>query len=266
MDLELAGKLAIVTGGSRGIGKAIAWELAREGCKVAICARNADTLEASRVEIAEATGAEIYALTCDTGNTASVESMVARASFQLGGVDILVNNAARPLGQVPNSDIENMSDELFNEDINVKVLGYLRCARAVVPIMKERGWGRIINVSGLAARSSGTAVGSIRNVSVAALTKNLADELGPFGINSVVIHPGLTRTEATTTVVARRAAERGVSDEEILAEMAAGNSSNRLIDAREIAYVVAFVASPKAVAINGDAIAAGGGVGNAIHY
>jgi NAD(P)-dependent dehydrogenase (short-subunit alcohol dehydrogenase family) len=266
MDLELEGKLAIVTGGSRGIGKAIAWELAREGCAVAISARNVDALETTGREIAEDTGREIYSIECDTQDTQSVNSMVARANFQLGGIDILVNNAARPLGQSPVSGIEGVTDEAFNEDINTKVLGYLRCARAVTPIMKQRGWGRIINISGLASRSSGSAVGSIRNVSVSALTKNLADELGPFGINSVVIHPGGTRTEATPHVTEARAEERGVPVESILDEMANANSVRKLIDAREIAYIVAFVASPKAIAINGDGIAAGGGVGTAIYY
>ena len=266
MDLQLQGKLAIVTGGSRGIGKAIAWELAREGCNVAICARNPETLHETAKQIAEDTQRDIYPIECDTTDTQAVNDMVARANFQLGGIDILVNNAARPLGQAPVPGIEGVTDDAFNEDINTKVLGYLRCARAVAPIMKQRGWGRIINISGLASRSSGSAVGSIRNVSVSALTKNLADELGPHGINSVVIHPGATRTEATPHVAAARAKERGVPTQTILDEMAQANSVRRLIDAREIAYIAAFVASPKAVAINGDAIAAGGGVGNAIHY
>lgn len=266
MDLELEGKLAVVTGGSRGIGKAIAWELAREGCDVAICARNADALELASQEISADTDRDIYPIECDTTDTDSVNSMVARANFQLGGIDILVNNAARPLGQAPVPGIEGVTDEAFNEDINTKVLGYLRCARAVAPIMKDRGWGRIINISGLASRSSGSAVGSIRNVGVSALTKNLADELGPYGINSVVIHPGGTRTEATPNVAAARAEERGVSVDTILDEMASANAVRKLIDAREIAYIAAFVASPKAVAINGDGIAAGGGVGNAIYY
>ena len=266
MNLELDGKSAVVTGGSRGIGKAIAWELAREGCNVAICARNVDALEATAKEIAADTGRDIFAIECNTSDTTSVNAMVARANFQLGGIDILVNNAARPLGQARVPGIEGVTDDAFNEDINTKVLGYLRCARAVAPIMKERGWGRIVNISGLASRSSGSAVGSMRNVAVSALTKNLADELGPHGINSVVIHPGTTRTEATAGVAAARAAERGVSVEAILEEMAKNNSARRIIDAREIAYIAAFVASPKAVAINGDGIAAGGGVGTAIHY
>lgn len=266
MDLELTDRKAIVTGGSRGIGKAIAWELAREGCDVAICARNADQLQETAKEIAEDTGRDIYPIECDTSDTESVNSMVARANFQLGGIDILVNNAARPLGQAPVPGIEGVTDEAFHEDLNTKTLGYLRCARAVAPIMKQRGWGRIINISGLASRSSGSAVGSIRNVGVSALTKNLADELGPHSINSVVIHPGATRTEATPSVAAARAKDRGVPVETILDEMASANSVRKLIDATEIAYIAAFVASPKAVAINGDAIAAGGGVGNAIHY
>ena len=98
MDLELKGKKAIVTGGSRGIGKAIAWELAREGCDVAICARNVDALEEAGSEIAADTGQDVYSIECNTTDTASVNSMVARANFQLGGIDILVNNAARAAG------------------------------------------------------------------------------------------------------------------------------------------------------------------------
>ena len=150
--------------------------------------------------------------------------------------------------------------------MNTKVLGYLRCARAAAPHLKANGWGRIINVSGMAARQSGTAIGSMRNVAVAALTKNLADELGPHGINVTVVHPGLTWTERMPALMEQRAAEQGVSVEEATARAAAGNSVRRIIDAADIANVVAFLASPKSVAITGDAIAAGGGVGRAIHY
>jgi NAD(P)-dependent dehydrogenase (short-subunit alcohol dehydrogenase family) len=131
--------------------------------------------------------------------------------------------------------------------------------------MIRQGWGRIINISGLAARSSGSTIGSIRNVAVVALTKNLADELGPHGINVSVVHPGLTRTEKTAGVIAQRAQRQGVSLEEAERSMV-GNVIGRWIDAREIAYVVTFLASPKAVAITGDVIAAGGGVGRGIYY
>jgi NAD(P)-dependent dehydrogenase (short-subunit alcohol dehydrogenase family) len=162
--------------------------------------------------------------------------------------------------------LAQITDELFWDDVNVKVMGYLRCAREVAPHMAAQGWGRIINISGLAARQSGSTIGSMRNVAVAALTKNLADELGPRGINVTVVHPGLTRTEKSAEVIAARAAASGSSPAEVEAQMAAGNSARRFIDAADIAAVVAFLASPKSVAINGDAIAAGGGVGRAIHY
>ena len=132
--------------------------------------------------------------------------------------------------------------------------------------MQVLGWGRIVNVSGLAARQTGNAVGSMRNIAVAALTKNLADELGPHGINVTVVHPGLTRTERTAPMVAARATAQGVSRQDVEAQLAAGNSIQRVVDASEVAAVVAFLCSPRSRAINGDAIAVGGGARGSIHY
>ena len=132
--------------------------------------------------------------------------------------------------------------------------------------MKERGWGRIISISGLGARSSGNILGSVRNVAVVALTKNLADELGPSGINVTVVHPGTTRTEKRMERSLEDSQKRGVTVEQVEAEIAASNSLKRMIDAADIANVVAFLASPLSVAITGDVIAAGGGGGRAIYY
>jgi NAD(P)-dependent dehydrogenase (short-subunit alcohol dehydrogenase family) len=132
--------------------------------------------------------------------------------------------------------------------------------------MRAKGWGRIVNISGLAARQTGSAVGSIRNVAVVALTKNMADELGPAGINVTVVHPGLTRTERTAPLVAARAAAQGLSAQAVEEQMAAGNSIQHLVDASEVAHVVAFLCSPKSRAINGDVIAVGGGSPRSIHY
>lgn len=267
MDLQLAGKRAIVTGGSRGIGKAIARALAEEGVDVALVARNPEPLEAAAAEIAEATGQHVVAVPADTGEDASVRAMVERAVAELGGVDILVNCAAQPGGQGGVPSLEEIDAEThFWPDMNVKVMGYLRCAQAVAPHMKAAGWGRIINVSGLAARQSGSTIGSMRNVAVAAMTKNLADELGPHGVNVTVVHPGLTRTEATAGVVARRAEATGASPEDVERRMAENNTVRRLIDAEDIAYVVTMLASPRSIAITGDTIAAGGGAPRAIHY
>ena len=267
MDLELTGKAAIVTGGSRGIGKAIARQLALEGADVAITARGAEALATTAGELAAESGRRVIPLAADSGDGESVRAMVANAHTELGRVDILVNNAAVPGGGPgPVPSLDELTDEHFWSDMNVKVMGYLRYAQAVAPIMRARGWGRIINISGLAARNAGSTVGSMRNVSVAALTKNLANELGPQGINVTVLHPGATRTERTAGMIASRAATQGLSEQEVEQQLASANSIRRLVDAREIAYVVAFLASPKSIAINGDAIAAGGGAGTAIHY
>ncbi|MCY4624645.1 MAG: SDR family NAD(P)-dependent oxidoreductase [Chloroflexi bacterium] len=251
MDLELEGKRAIVTGGSRGIGKQIARVLGQEGADVAIAARDAERLAATAEELATETGRRVLPYTVDTGDDASVRDMVNRAVADLGGVDILINGAAMPGGFAPPPKLDGITVEALWDDVNVKVMGYIRCAQAVAPHMIAQGWGRIVNLSGMAARQSGTTIGSMRNVSVVAMTKNLADELGEHGINVTVVHPGGTRTERTTPEAEERLA---------------GNTLRRVIDAADVANVVAFLCSPKAVAITGDVIAAGGGVGRAIHY
>lgn len=266
MDLELRGKGAIVTGGSRGIGKAVARELAAEGVRVAVVARSPGDLEASASELAAETGGCVIAIPCDTGSDESVKTMVERAVAELTGVDILVNCAAQPGGQSPPPRLADIGDDIFWPDVNVKVMGYLRCIREIAQHMQRRGGGRIVNISGLAARSTGSTVGSIRNVAVAAMTKNLAVELGPYGISVVSVHPALTRTERTPGVIAAQAARLGVSQEEVEGRLNRTNALGRMIDAREVAYVVAFLASPRAVSVNGDAVAVGGGVPGAIHY
>ena len=266
MDLELIGKAAIVTGGSRGIGKAVARELAREGVDVAIAARDKQVLEAAAKELAEETGRKIVPIQVDTSSDESVRQMISQAAQALGRVDILVNCAAKAGGQAPPPKLGEITEEAFWDDMNTKVLGYLRCAREAAPHMIRQGWGRIINVSGLAARSTGSTIGSMRNVAVAALSKNLADELGPQGVNVVTVHPGLTRTEKVSELHAQRARDQGTTVEEIEKQLAARNTVRRVIDSRDIAYVVTFLCSPKATAINGDTIAAGGGAPGAIYY
>lgn len=267
MELQLTGKRAIVTGASRGIGKAIALALAGEGVDLVLAARGEDALAATAREIAAGTGRRVVPIPTDTGNDASVRALVTNTVAALGGVDILVNCAAQPGSQRPVPPLERFDASThFWPDMNVKVMGYLRCAQAVAPHMIAGGWGRIISVSGLAARQTGSITGSMRNVAVAAMTKNLADLLGPHGINVTVVHPGVTRTEATPEVLGRRADAEGVEAAEIERRMTQGNTVQRLIGADDVAYVVVMLASPRSVAINGDAIAAGGGTPQAIHY
>jgi NAD(P)-dependent dehydrogenase (short-subunit alcohol dehydrogenase family) len=260
VDLELTGRRAVVTGGSRGIGLAVAHLLAVEGADVALVARGEEALGRAAQDVADAGGRRVIWAAADTGDDASVRAMAASVSKQLGGVDILVNAAATPATGAP------FTDDDLEREVNVKVRGYLRCARAFAPQMAERGWGRIINISGLAARQTGSIVGTVRNVAVAAMTKNLADELGSQGINVTVVHPGMTRTERTPEAMAAMAQARGTTVEELERRFEASVSIGRLVTAEEVAAVVAFLASPRSVALNGDAVVAGGGARGAIHY
>jgi NAD(P)-dependent dehydrogenase (short-subunit alcohol dehydrogenase family) len=265
MDLELTGKRAIVTGGSRGIGLAIARALAAEGADVALVARDKDALDAAGAAVAAQSGRKALAVCADTGDDRAVREMVRVVGDTFGGVDILVNAAAMPnTGAVVGIDGFDESD--FSGQVNVKVLGYLRCIRAVVPLMRANGWGRIINISGLATRNTGSITGTVRNVAVVALTKNLADELGRDGITVNAVHPGITVTEKWPQIVAVRAERAGVSVTDIEKRLGASVGIGRLVTAEEVADVVAFLASSKSVAINGDTIVAGGGAVGTIHY
>lgn len=265
MDLQLGGKRAIVTGASRGIGFAIAAVLAAEGADVALVARDQARLDTAAGQVSKY-GRKVLATTADTTDDDAVRAMVSRTVDEFGGVDILVNAAARPGGSTAPLALADLSDDDLRGEIETKVLGYLRCARAVAPHMIAEGWGRIINISGLAARQTGSIVGSIRNVAVATMTKNLADELGPAGVNVTVVHPGMTVTERTPALMARLAAVQGFSEADVQASMAAAVSIGRMVTAAEVADVVAFLASPRSIAITGDAIAVGGGARGSIYY
>ena len=267
MDLELQGKTSIVTGGSRGIGKAIARELALSGCDVVICARNAEDLDLTARELSQETGQRVSAITADTTSTPDVERMVKEAAQTLGRIDILVNNAAAP-GGIARGPLASISDEDMLEDLNTKVVGYLRCARAVAPHMTSQGWGRIINIGGMSARNSSGANASagVRNAGLVNLTKYLSQQLGPSGVNVNLVHPGTTRTERSGPMYQEQARQQGITVEEVEARVAANNATKRIVDASELAYVVAFLASPRSIAISGEVIAASGGAGNAVFH
>src|ERR1700740_3598284 len=215
MDLGLHGKHAIVTGGSRGIGKAIARELAGEGVDVAIVARNKEALETTARELGAETNRRILPLAADVTSKEQVDRIVAEAAQQLGGVHILVNSGSHPGGSATaTGPIETVVDEDLIEDFNVKYVGALRCSRAIIPFMKTAGWGRIINISGGNARNAGNLSGGARNAALVHMTKTLAVQLGRHGITVNRIHPGTTRTERTPRLIAARAAPLGVSPRE----------------------------------------------------
>jgi NAD(P)-dependent dehydrogenase (short-subunit alcohol dehydrogenase family) len=272
MDLGLKGKHAIVTGGSLGIGKAIARELAREGADVVIVARTKDTLEAAAREVAGDTGQRIIPLAADVTSKQQVDDMVAQAARQLGGLHILVNSGSPPGGSASaTGPIESVVDEDLLHDFNVKYVGALRCARAAIPFMKQQKWGRIINISGTNARNAGNLSGGARNTSLVHLTKTLAVQLGRFGITVNCVHPGTTRTERTPRLLAARAQELGIAPDEVegrdfAPDSPRGNAICRMVDASEIASVAVFLASDKAWAVSGELIVATGGAGRSVYY
>ena len=242
MDLGLAGRVAIVTGGSRGIGRAIAQMLASEGVDVAICARQRQALDEAAKALAQDTGRRIMPIVADTMSSESVAHLVDATLTAFGRLDVLVNNASTPGGMV-RGPLAEADDKTLLEDIDTKVVGYLRCAKAVAPHMQQRRWGRIINIGGLSGRRSGN-ISGLRNAAIVHLTKTLADELGAHGITVNLVHPGATRTERTDAETERRAAS---------------NAIRRIVDASEIAQVVTFLASTKAANVTGVAIDASGG-------
>jgi NAD(P)-dependent dehydrogenase (short-subunit alcohol dehydrogenase family) len=242
MDLGLAGRVAIVTGGSRGIGRAIAKVLASEGVDVAICARQRQALDETAQALSQETGRRIIPIVADTMSSESVSQLVNATLRTFGSVDVLVNNASTPGGMV-RGPLADADDKTLLEDIDTKVVGYLRCAKAVAPHMQQRRWGRIINIGGLSGRRSGN-ISGLRNAAIVHLTKTLADELGAHGITVNLVHPGATRTERTDAETERRAAT---------------NAIRRIVDASEVAQVVAFLASTKAANVTGVAIDASGG-------
>ena len=272
MDLGLQGKHAIVTGGSRGIGKAIARELAREGVDVTIVARNKPDLEAAARQLASETNRRITPLAADVTSREQVERMVADAAQQMGRVDILVNSGSTPGGSASaTGPIETVVDEDLLQDFNIKYVGALRCSRAVIPFMKNGGWGRIINISGANSRNAGNLSGGARNTALVHMTKTLAVQLGRHGITVNCIHPGITRTERTPSLLAARAKELGVSPEAAEKQDFApgsprGNAICRMVDASEIAFVTVFLASEKAWAVSGELVAATGGAGRSVYY
>ncbi len=272
MDFGLQGKKAFVGGGGRGIGKAIARELAREGVDVVIASRTLSELEKSAREIEDETGQRIIPMQLDVTQRDQVDRVMAQAAEQLGGLHILVNSASLPGGS-PNAvgPIETVDDDALMGDFDVKYVGALRCARAAIPYLKEQGWGRIINISGGNARNAGTLSGGARNVSMVHLTKTLSNQVGRFGITVNCIHPGTTRTERTAVMMEDRAKTLGISPEEVEQQDFApgssrGNAICRMVDASEIGFVTVFLASDKAWSITGELIAANGGVGNAVYY
>jgi NAD(P)-dependent dehydrogenase (short-subunit alcohol dehydrogenase family) len=258
MDLRLKGKVAVVTGGSLGIGRAVTQALASQGVRVAIVARSQGPLEQAAAEISRESGCEVLAVCADVSKTAAVEQMMDRVEKHFGRIDILVNGAAHPGGLV-RSDIQEADPEGLLEDINIKVVGYMRCAKAASAVMRKNGWGRIINIGGLTGRGSKQLSG-MRNVAICHMTKVLSDQLGPHGITVNVIHPGVVETPHIHELYAKEARLQGLTPAEVEQNYAKATPIRRVLQPDEVADVVLFLASDRAAAITGESIAVDGGI------
>ncbi|QKH39031.1 SDR family oxidoreductase [Achromobacter pestifer] len=258
MDLQLKGKVAVVTGGSLGIGRAVTEALAAEGVRVAIVARRQAQLDEVAADITRATGVEVLGVAADVSDTAQVNAMMQRVAEHFGRIDILVNGAAHPGGLV-RSEIDEADPEGLLEDINIKVVGYMRCAKAAAPHMRQGGFGRIVNIGGLTGRGSKQLSG-MRNVAICHMTKTLSDQLGPHGITVNVIHPGVVETPHIHELYEKEAAKQGLTAAQVEANYARATPIRRVLQPAEIADAVLFLASPRAGAITGESLGVDGGI------
>ena len=263
MEFELAGKVALVTGGGRGIGKSVSLCLAEQGVHVALCGRTPETLEATAVEI-RARGVKAWPIVADVSRTENIQRFIETAVEQAGRIDVLVNNAVTSLS----ATFDELTDEHWRYHIDVKLLAYIRCARLAAEEMKRRGWGRIVNVGGMTARIPAPLrmTNGVVNAGVSNFTKQFADHVAPHGINVNCVHPGYTLTDRMIAVFERRAKEAGVSYDEMAAQTIEDIPIGRLIQPEDIAHAVLFFCSPLASSVTGQSIAVDGGSGSAITY
>jgi NAD(P)-dependent dehydrogenase (short-subunit alcohol dehydrogenase family) len=257
MDLKLKGKTALVTGGSEGIGKAIAFGLAREGVDVAICSRRADVLEATAKEIAGATGRKITPITADLTRDEDAKNFVTKGRDALGRIDIMVNNA----GSAPGGIIEHLSEADWAQALQLKFMGYVRCLRYALPLMVKQGGGRVVNLIGNDGRkpSYWEIAPGAANAAGYNLTLSLASQYGKHGISLVAVNPGPVRTERWAGLVKAMSRDMNLSYEEADKLAPSSIPMGRIAETEEVADLVVMLASPRTHYVNGTMIEVDGG-------
>lgn len=257
MDLELRGKRAVVTGASKGIGLATAQALAAEGASLAICSRTEVDITRAAAEIAERYEVPVHPLPIDLSTLEGVQRFSAFAMRELGGVDILVNNA----GAIPRGTIDTLDEETWQQAYALKFWGFIRLARELLPQMRERGDGVILNIIGNAGRDphADYIAGGPANAGLMNFTKSLALDAARYGIRVLAINPGAIRTPRMNARYEREAQNGGISFEEVERRSAASIPLRRVGEANEIADVATFLVSPRASYMTGTVVAVEGG-------
>lgn len=257
MDLGLKGKVALVAASSRGLGRAVANELAAEGADLVICARGEEALREAAGSIRSETGVTVLAVPTDLSDADAVDALVETALEEHGRVDILVTNAGGP----PAGSFESHSMEAWRQAVRQLLESALRLTRGVLPGMKERGWGRILNVTSIAVKQpvDGLILSNSVRAAVTGFARTLANEVAPHGITVNNVLPGYTRTARVEELAGRIAERDGVSEADALARWEGEIPMGRLGRPREFAALVAFLASERASYITGTSIPVDGG-------
>jgi 3-hydroxybutyrate dehydrogenase len=256
--MKLANKLALITGGGRGIGRAIAFAFAREGARVAVAARTREQVERVANEIAEECGIEALAIECDVASADSVNRAFESANQKFGrGPDILVNNA----GIVETAPFHKIDEAMWQRHLAVNLTGTFHCTRAALPGMLERGWGRVINIASIAGKTGAPYISAYAasKHGVLGLTRSLALEVGAKGITVNAICPGYVDTDMTTRGVENIVAKTGKSAAEAIETIKQMSPQRRLVTPEEVAAVALLLASEAGQGINGQAINVDGG-------
>jgi len=249
MDLKLAGKKAIVTGGSKGIGRETTRILAEEGCDVAITARDQGRLEKVAAEIAEATGRTIAPFAGDMSVQADVERCMNAAIEELGGVDILVTCA----GSSPGGLLEELTEDQWMSSLGLKFMGYVRTCSVILPHMRERGTGSVVLVVGNDGLKSSywELTAGVANAADVNFASAMAEQYGRHGVRVNTVNPGPVNTDRWDGLEKRFALDRGIEQEEARRIVLGTLPLGRICEPEEVASVVAFLASPQASYVNG---------------
>ena len=258
MDLELGGKVAIVGGASKGLGRACAQVLATEGARVALCSRSKGELDKAAREIGEASGVDTLAFAGDLDRPETVRDLVAATVERFGRLDILVNNSGGP----PLARANNATEEQWATALQRSLLFFARMCREALPHLKRSGSGRIVNIlaSTVYQPIPNLALSGVTRMGVVAFAKSLADEVGRDGILVNNVCPGSILTERMLANVTARARELGQTVEVALAHRAAETAVGRIGDPMEMAYLVAFLASSRSSYITGTTMLVDGGL------